>query len=101
MTTPRIEEIVEGFFEEQNNIWKSETGLSIPQCKEAEKKLLTNFLTQAYQAGRDEAVEIVKKHSYYAKFGYNTTAETIAVSPPKEKRICDTDDTIKALQDKK
>ena len=85
---PNIEEMVEEFMRTKGDIKKLRSDLA-------------ELITQVYQAGIDEAVEVIKKHSYYAKFGFNTTAETIAVSPPREKRICDTDDTIKALTDNK
>lgn len=52
-----IGKIVEEFFEAQNNIWKSETGLSIAECKQAE----TGLLIQILQSERDRAEEEKEK----------------------------------------
>lgn len=63
------EETVKKFFEEQNNIWKSEAGLSIAQCKKDEKKLLRIILTTKDQE-KEEA--IAKARDQEAKLWFET-----------------------------
>lgn len=59
-TERSVEEIVEEFFEQQDNIWKSETGLTIAQAKKAEIKLLKETL-QAERQKREEAYDMGRK----------------------------------------
>ena len=91
MTTPRIEEIKNKLY---STSWKDEDA-------EEQAVLISDAyqaLTQAHQAGIDEAVEIVKEWVQENKdlttiFGSNQAHWYIEVEA--------LDDTIKALQDKK
>ena len=62
MTKLSIEEMVEEFFELQGkNTYQVREGKIDPQvADEKERRFLIQALTEAHQAGRDEAVEVVK-----------------------------------------
>lgn len=59
--TEADEALIEEFFERQNEIWKSETGFSIAQCKEEEKELLRTILTKKNAEKEAYAAENVRE----------------------------------------
>lgn len=58
---PSSKEMVDKFFDDQNNIWKSETGLTIAECKKAEKELLQSLLTSHSEAIQERVIKIINE----------------------------------------
>ena len=95
-TTPRIEEMVEEF-DKRWPIIETEIGDDHPYLNLRDlRSYYVKSLTQAHQAGIDEAVSVCERH----KMAY-TDLDSKRLRYEKQARNKALDDTIKALQSKK